>query len=548
MFFRSKKIGNHQYLQVVENQRIEGKVTQRVRMSFGRLDAIQEQGKLDALLRSGLKFSKNLLVLNFHAKGETTNTKTLKIGAPLLFERLWKESGIRDALLKFLAKRRFSFDVERVVFTSVLHQLINPGSDRHTEEWIRSYNICGSDTIQLHHFYRGMKWLGERLDTDEQAHNTEFSPRRTKDKIEEYLYEKNQDLFSGITMMFFDTTSLYFEGEGGEDLGYKGNSKDGCPQNNQMVVGMVLDNHGNPVCTESWPGNTTDVKTLIPVVKRLKHRFDIAHVCVVADRGMISGKTIEELEGLKWEYILGVRMRNLKEVYVDVLHDTGSFEKVHEEKTKSTDPSALQVKEVFIGDHRYIVCLNTEQQRKDAYARVAIVKSLRENLKKGDKSFVGNKGYRRYMKGSKNFEVDEEKIVEEELFDGKWVLRTNTRLSASEVAIQYKQLWMVEEIFRTMKSILESRPIYHHTAECIAGHVFCSFLALVLRKRLSEKLLAKGHHLEWRRIIEDVDAVEEVTVHHEGKSFIVRTEAEGVAGKVFQAAGIALPNFLREGK
>jgi len=92
-----KKIGNHQYLQVVENQRIEGKVAQRVLMSLGRLDAIQEHGTLDALLTSGLKFSKNLLVLTLHAKGETTKTKTLKIGAPLLFERLWKESGIRDA-------------------------------------------------------------------------------------------------------------------------------------------------------------------------------------------------------------------------------------------------------------------------------------------------------------------------------------------------------------------------------------------------------------------------------------------------------------------
>ena len=548
MFFRSKKIGNHHYLQIVDNQRIEGKVTQRVYASFGRLDAIQEQGKLDALLKSGIKFSKNLLILNLHSKGETTKTKTLKIGAPLLFERLWKESGIQDALNKFLAKRRFTFDVERVIFASVLHQLINPGSDRHTEEWMHSYNICEGDTLGLHHFYRAMRWLGERLDTDEQAYKTEFSPRRTKDKIEEYLYAKNQDLFSGMTMMFFDTTSLYFEGDGGETLGHRGKSKDGCPENNQMVVGMVLDNHGNPVCTESWPGNTADVKALIPVVKRLKHRFDIAHVCVVADRGMISKETIEDLEGLEWEYILGVRMRNLKEVYVDVLHDTGSFEKVHEEKIKSTDPSALQVKEVFVGDHRYIVCLNTEQKRKDAYDRENIIKSLRENLKKGDKSFVGNKGYRRYMKGSKNFQVDEEKIIEEELFDGKWVLRTNTQLSASEVALQYKQLWTVEEIFRTMKSVLESRPIFHHTDECIAGHVFCSFLALVLRKRLSDKLLEKGHRFEWRRIIEDVDAVEEVSVHHEGKSFIVRTEAEGVAGKVFQAVGIALPNVLREVK
>lgn len=548
MFFRSKKIGNHHYLQVVENRRVEGKVTQRVLMSLGRLDAIQEQGKFDALLASGVKFAKNLCILDLHTKGATTSTKTLRIGTPLLFERLWKETGIQEILKKMLHNRKFGFDIERVIFASVLHQLVNPGSDRHTEEWMRGYHICGNEGIELHHFYRGMRWLGERLGPSEQADATVFSPRRTKDKIEEDLYAKNQDLFSGMTMMFFDTTTLYFEGSGGETFGHRGKSKDGCPENNQMVVGVVLDNLGNPVCTEFWPGNMADVKSLIPLVKRLKGRFDIVRVCIVADRGMISNETIEKLERLEWEYILGARMRNLKEVYTEVLHDTGPYEMVHEERSKSTDPSALQVKEVFIGDHRYIVCLNTEQQRKDAYDRDAIVKSLRENLKRGDKSFVGNKGYRRYMKGLRNFEVDEEKIVEEELFDGKWVLRTNTRLPASEVALHYKQLWTVEEIFRTMKSVLESRPIFHRTDECIAGHVFCSFLALVLRKRLSDKLSEKGHHLEWRRLIEDVDAVEEVTVLQEGKSFVIRTEATGVAGKVFQAAGIALPAVLREVK
>ena len=190
---------------------------------------------------------------------------------------------------------------------------------------------------------------------------------------------------------------------------------------------------------------------------------------------------------------------------------------------------------------------NEEEQQKDRHDREAIILALREQLKRGDKSMVGNKGYRRYIRSSGNrFTIDEEKIREEERYDGKWVLRTNTQLPASDVAMQYKQLWMVEDIFRTMKSILETRPIYHHNDDTITGHVFCSFLALVLRKQLQDRMEQKGWKMEWARLRDDIDAVEEVTLDHRGKRFIIRTEASGLAGKAFQAVGVALPPVLRE--
>ncbi len=141
-------------------------------------------------------------------------------------------------------------------------------------------------------------------------------------------------------------------------------------------------------------------------------------------------------------------------------------------------------------ERRYVVCFNEEERRKDAHDREAIVTHLRQQLKHGDKSLVGNKGYRRYLQagGGRHFAVDEERIWEEARFDGKWVLRTNTDYPAATVALQYKQLWMVEEMFRTMKSILETRPIYHKCDETIRGHVFCSFLALLLKAELEKRL------------------------------------------------------------
>jgi hypothetical protein len=175
------------------------------------------------------------------------------------------------------------------------------------------------------------------------------------------------------------------------------------------------------------------------------------------------------------------------------------------------------------------------------------VAALKEKLKHGDKALVGNKGYRRYLKSAKgHFEIDEEKIAGEERFDGKWVLRTNIKLDSETVALKYKQLGMVEDIFRTMKSVLDTRPIFHRCEDNISGHVFCSFLALLLRKNLQDRIVARGWRIEWADIIRDVDAVQEVAVVHNGKQFVLRTETSGEAGKAFQAVGAVLPPVMRE--
>ncbi len=152
---------------------------------------------------------------------------------------------------------------------------------------------------------------------------------------------------------------------------------------------------------------------------------------------------------------------------------------------------------MLIEDRRYVLCLNWEQALSDALAREAIVQLLREKLKGSDKKLVGNKGYRKYLRRlEKGFEVDEEKVEREARFDGKWVLRTSLDIPAEEVALKYKQLWMVERMFRSVKSLLETRPVYHKSDEAIRGHVFCSFQALMLRKELHQRLEAKGCSFE----------------------------------------------------
>ncbi|MCA1698374.1 MAG: IS1634 family transposase [Actinobacteria bacterium] len=548
MFFRTKKSGPRAYLQIVENHWRDGRPQQTVLATVGRLDELQANGQVDALLTSGARFAQKLLILSEHKQGKLPVIRTRRWGAPLVFEKLWQETGCQAVLRELLRGRHFEFPVERAVFLTVLHRLLAPGSDRAADHWKADYVVKGIDKLNLHHLYRAMGWLGQHLPDDHQQGSTKLVPRCTKDLIEEQLFGRRRDLFTEVEVVFFDTTSLYFEGQGGETLGQYGHSKDHRPDEHQMVVGAVLDGDGRPICCELWPGNTTDVTTLIPIVDRLWRRFKIKKVCIVADRGMISQGTIEDLEQQGWPYILGARMRKQNEVRQQVLEDRRRFRVVHEARQQSTDPAPLKVKDVWVQERRYVVCINEEEVEHDRAARAAIVANLREQLRAGDKSLVGNKGYRRFLKieGEGHFAIDDAKIQEEARFDGTWVLRTNTELPAADVALQFKRLWMVEQWFRSCKSLLETRPIYHHCDETIRGHVFCSFLALVLRYELQARLQAKKRSFEWADVIRDLEQVQQVEIEHQGHRFLLRSQLSGSAGRVFQAAAVAVPPTVQQ--
>jgi transposase len=472
-----------------------------------------------------------------------------RVGPDLVFGRLWETLELGTILKRALAGRRYEFDVERAIYLTVVHRLFASGSDRAAERWRQAYRLPGTEALELHHLYRAMAFLGEPLQDQPGARILE-TPRCTKDWIEEQLFEQRRDLFSEIDLVFFDTTSIYFEGEGGQEIGRYGKSKDHRPDLKQMVVGLALDLQGWPLCCELWPGNTADVTTLLPVVDRLRARFRVRRVCMVADRGMISARTIRALESkeLDCDYILGARMRAVKEVSERVVADRGRYQEIAPERQTAKDPSPLKVKEVLIEDRRYVVCLNEEQRRKDAADRKAIVEHLREQLKQGDKELIGNQGYRKYLRAGsgERFTIDEAKVKEEARYDGKWVLQTNLADEPKIIAQAYKELWRVEDLFRTMKSILETRPIYHKRDETIRGHVFCSFLALLLKRTLEQRLEEKGESWEWAEILRGLDNLQEVEARFQGKRFVLRSQVLGQAHKAFMAAGVALPPTLRE--
>jgi Transposase DDE domain len=546
MFVRQKRIGRYVYVYLVETVREHGQIKQRIIRNLGRKEDVERRGDLDRLVRSAARLAQRSMILSLMDEGSVPTLNCKRIGPPLLFERLWRDSGCGEVLHELLADRGFEFPVERAVFLTVLHRLMVSGSDRACEQWRDDYRVDGADDLQLHHLYRAMAWLGEELPDIDQGDRT-LVARCVKDLVEERLFARRRSLFSDLSVVFMDTTSIYFEGEGGATLGERGHSKDYRPHLNQMIVGVIIDQEGRPLCSEMWPGNTADVTTLIPVIDRLRNRFAIERVCVVADRGMISAATVAALEQRGLDYILGVRERGTKEVREVVMADQTPSVPLVIPRNGRPD-TELQAKEVMLGDRRYIVCRNLIEAAQAARTREAVLVTLRAKLRQGDKSLVSNSAYRRYLKtpDQQHFTIDEARVAEDARYDGLYVLRTNLRLHPLNVMLRYRDLLVVEQLFRSEKALLATRPIYHQTDAAIRGHVFCSFLALVLRKELEERLTAARLRPEWRTLLADLDRLQEIEVEQDGKRFILRTPVTGVAGKAFQAVGTALPPNIRE--
>jgi hypothetical protein len=546
MFVRDKTIRGYTYLYLVESVREGGRTKQRIIKNLGRKEQVVASGGLDRLAASVGRYAERAMVLAEIEGGNLDGLICRRIGPPLLFGRLWQETGCRAVLEEMLAARKFEFAVERAVFVSVLHRIMVSGSDRACESWMVDYDIPGAGGLSLHHFYRAMAWLGEELPETRQGEATRFSPRTVKDEIEEALFERRKDLFTDLSVVFMDTTSLAFEGAGGATLGARGHSKDHRPDLNQMIVGVVIDGEGRPVCSEMWPGNTADVGVLLAIVDRLRRRFGIGRVCVVADRGMISAATMAGLEARGLEYVLGVRERTDRLVRQVVLEDTTPFTPLLIER--ASGETQLFVKEVTVEGRRYIVARNEAEAEKDRADRAAIIEALDRQLRKGDKALIGNSAYRRYLRATTPdaFEIDAGKLADEARYDGIFVLRTNAKISPLQAVLRYRDLIQVEELFRTAKALMRTRPIYHSSDAAIRGHVFCSFLALILRKELQGRCEVAGLKPEWAELLRDLDRLQDIELTKDGKAMVLRTPVSGSVGPLFKAVGVALPPNMRD--
>lgn len=523
MFVRVKPSGPRKYVQIVENFRDNGKIKQKVIANLGRLDILQETGQLDAITCGLARLSKSCAVISANRAGQTQVDWDKEWGPALIFGRLWEILGLPEIIGELKASSKYVFDIERAVFSCVLQRLLSPGSDLKGSKWLSDIFIPGADSLSLHHLYRSMDFLAEH-----------------KEAIERFLFDRSRTLFdTEVDLVFFDTTTVYFEGEGPEDFAEYGYSKDHRPDRKQILVGVVMSRCGYPLACEFWPGSTSDMNTVKNVIRIMKNRFSLDRVIFVADRGMVSEANVADLEKNELDWILGVRMRKVSRVRLNPQFlDSSSFQVVQEN---------LHVKEFRVDGERFIVCLNPQEAEKDRKTREEIVSRLKEKLEKNPKQLVGNRGYSRFLKMEKgSMAVDSDKIAEDSVFDGKYVLTTNTQLSVEEVALSYKGLWQVERGFRNLKSALEVRPIYHRTEDRVKGHVFASFLSLVLMTAVERKLEEKHVKIAWGDFIRDLRAFRAVQANFTGKTYLMRTECRGVVSAAFHAVGLRIPPVLSE--
>ena len=525
MFVRVKTLvqdgHRYEYLQIVRSVRDGSRVRQELVASLGRRDRLVATGKLDQLLLALARFSTRLKVVEAAKDERFVAREARSWGPALVFGRLWEQQGLPAILERHAEGRRFGFEPERVAFALALQRLCAPGSDLQGAAWAETVEAPGFADLALHHFYRTLPWLAA-----------------IRHELERDLFFQGRDLFSGeLDLVFVDTTSVHLYRDGVSDLVRHGYSRDRRPDLPQVVLCVAIDGQGWPVAFDVLPGNTADVEALSLTIARFRERFRIRRAVVVADRGMLSKATLARLRdhaSAPFDYILGCPLRRERAVTKEVLARPGRYQQVADN---------LEVKEVRVGDRRYVVCCNPIEAKQDAADREALLAKLRQTLAHdGPKAVVGNRGYARFLRIAKgSVTLNEGAIAREARLDGKFVLTTSTDLPAAEVAKAYKSLWRVERAFRALKSTLDVRPIFHQRDDSVIGHITGCFLALRLEVDLQRRLDAKGLVAPWPDLMRDLARLQAVIVDLDGTRYRLRTDCQGHAAKAFQAAGVAIP-------
>lgn len=522
MFIRIKKVKTSagrviEYLVVVENKRIKGKVIQRNVSNLGRLDLFKETNLADILVDKIKDYTKTLQLID---AAKTACDWAKEYGIILVLRKLWETMGLDELFKKYLKAYKYRTNLSECILSLVISRLLSPGSEHRTNNWLNSVYEPKWENLQLQHFYRALDFIYHH-----------------KQDLEKDLFFKAANLFNQeLDLVMFDTTSLKYWGEGEKvDILQYGYSKEKRGDLKQLIIGILMTKEGLPVVCEIFPGNTSDLKSFLYILQKLKDEYKIAKLIWVADRGMVSAKNISKLNELNQEYILGVKMRQFdKEKKNKFLSLEGMFP-VRDD---------LYVKEIVVpNEGRYIICFNPKEAEFERKKREFFRKVLEKKIEKSTtKEWIIKNGYRKYIDITKGeIELNEKRLRAENQFDGKWVLLTNSKLDSKQVALSYKDLWQIEAGFRDLKDDLETSPIYHFTERRIIAHIFVSFLSLLLKITFTRKLKQIDNNASYQEVFDAAREIKAVKLIEGRKEIIFRTEFPDKASLAFKAAGIAPP-------
>jgi transposase len=525
MFLKKKVLKNKDgstrtYLQLVESRRVNGKPRQIVLMTMGRSDTEEGRERIREITSILLKSGNEYRLLDVEKDLKAQDTKEL--GPLLIFQRLWKELGFEEIVGGEMKKTGAEFEVATAIFQMVLNRLTRPCSKFQLELW--SKDIYEINKFESHEYYRAMDYLIEH-----------------KDKIEQGVFYRMRDIFTqDVDVVLFDTTSLVYYGDAdkGEKLLKKGFSKARRGDLNQVIVGVLMSKEGIPLGHETYEGNKNDVTCFKEVIKKVREKFQLRRVIMVGDRGMTNNPNLELLRGSGYEYIMGYRMRTIPKRERAIILSKADLRKLKNIK--------LQFKEVYYEGTRLVVCYNDERAVKDKEHREKQLEALRDKLKSGKvKALISNPFYRKFVSIRANKpRLDIEKIRQDELYDGVFVLTTNTKLSCLQVVESYKDLWQVEMAFRQLKSELEAGPIYHWKDRRIRAHIMICFLALVMRTCFYKLLQATKKKVSYNQVLWDLKSLRAVELEIQKERVTLRTELKPGASLAFRAMNMRAPNRI----
>jgi hypothetical protein len=492
MFVKATRVssGGRQltYLQLVESYRDGGRVRQRVIAKLGREDEI-DRDAIERLVRSLAKYA-DVDVGAGNVLDEVEMLPGFAFGHVHALEHVWNELALGVIVRDLAADRRFRFNVVNVIKAIVFQRVLDPGSERSlVRSFLPSVFAPEFDGIELQHAYRALQFLAEV--------GPELEARLTR-----VMTEK---LFADASLVLFDTTSTYFEGAGPDELASFGYSRDKRGDRPQANLALLTSREGLPLGHWLYPGKQqSDVKSMAEASREFRDRLGLGSFVVVADRGMVSAANLETLRAEGIEYVIAERLR--RSTANAALARAGRYKRVGRN---------LEVKEIKTeGAERVLVCRNLERAAEDARQRDAIVQQLQEKIAAGGMRDQLKNGARRYLKlTGATAEIDLKKVQEDARYDGKWVLRTTTSLPPEHVALAYRGLWRVENAFRTLKTPLELRPLFHTSEAGVRGHVQACVLAYALVRIIEDRLDSAGLDLNAKEALQQLDSIHQVTIH-----------------------------------
>jgi transposase len=536
MFIRvNRNARGTEYLQIVRSYRDNGKVKQQILFTLGRLDLLQASGEIDGLVKALARFAVKQQLIDLSK--DISVSQVYHLGAAHVVSRMLERLGLKQMLERLAAEHpRMKLPWVAIITGMVLSRFIKPCSKRrlNLEQWDKIYpGILETDAPPLKSFYRAMDVLWKH-----------------RDDVEATLFDRGgqRDLFNQeLDVVFYDLTTLHFESTNADpddgELRRFGYSKNHRKDLTQVILGLLVDREGVPVGYQLFPGNTYEPHSLPVILEKLKTKYHITRVVLVADRGIITKDNLAELFKARMEFILGMKLWGMTAAWQAKVMDRSHYRTLNK-------AGSLLMREMEYQGSRLIVTWSQERAERDAFVREEIVKKIREQLDKKNpepKQFVTHKGYRQFLKGLNEGTpvIDEQAIAAARERDGFFGVLTNvaaTTLRDEEVYDRYRDLWRVEDAFGEIKGPIQTRPMFHWVDPRIQSHVLLCLLAyyveatLIRDLRKAKALFSVG---QWFRALNEVYAI---PVDVRGTRAWVRNEIKGIAVEGYEHMRLKLPD------